>query len=156
MSRAKIIASTTAIAILLAGCASRTASMSSDIEAAYVSPVLYQHLSCKQLATEYTRVETALLGLTEEQDKTSKNDRAKNIASFTPLVGGFFKESIKGDGVTTANLARAKGELAALWEVQEAKKCVGRAPKKSLATAKPCQQDASKPIDLVNPSNNCS
>lgn len=106
----------------LAGCAT-TATKSTKIEAAYVSPVIYKHLSCTELAFEYKRTQEVVVRLAEEQDKIRNSDNAKRVAGFTPLVGGFIKDSIQGDGLTSANLARAKGELVAINQSSLQKGC---------------------------------
>ncbi|WP_320202211.1 hypothetical protein RMR16_007995 [Agrobacterium sp. rho-13.3] len=57
----------------LASCASKA----SDIEAAYVSPTLYQQLSSKQLAEEATTVSSRAIAAAGVQDKKAIEDASR-------------------------------------------------------------------------------
>ena len=110
-----------AIATILAGCASRA----ENISAAYVSPVLYENLSCQQLArdapklaaTKEFRAQTAA-GM---QNKKAGQDAAAmtvGLVLFWPAL--FFTQ---GDGAQAAEVARLKGEMQAIEDASTRKGC---------------------------------
>ena len=78
----------------------------------YVSPVLYQGLTCQQLGLEVTRVSSAAARATGQQGKQATTDKVVvgvGLVLFWPalfLVGG--------DDAQTAELARLKGEMDAI------------------------------------------
>lgn len=115
MTKLTILASVAAIA--LAGCADKA----EDISAAYVSPLAYQGLSCKQIAQEASRVSNRVGEVSGVQNKKAKDDAvATGVALVIFWPAAFF---IKGDKQTAAELGRLKGELQALEQTSIQKNC---------------------------------
>jgi uncharacterized lipoprotein YajG len=103
--------------LLLAGCATNP----KDIEAAYVSPIPYQAMSCEQLAAEAGRVSNAAAVATGQQQSQANKDTAAMAVSlivFWPAI--FF---VGGDKANAAEVARLKGEMKAIEETSTAKSC---------------------------------
>lgn len=106
-----------AAGLLLSGCATSP----KDISATYVSPVLYQNLSCEQLAQEATRVSRAAADVTGQQQNQANKDAtmvAVGMVLFWPSL--FF---IGGDKGSAAELGRLKGEMQAIEQANIAKNC---------------------------------
>jgi hypothetical protein len=104
-------------AILLAGCANQAA----DIQAQYVSPNQYSHLSCSQIGAEAQRISRRVAEVSGQQDERASSDAvATGVALVIFWPAAFF---IKGDGATAAELGRLKGEFEALEEVSNQKRC---------------------------------
>lgn len=107
MKSARIIV-TVAVAATLSACASKP----QDIEAAYVSPTLYERLSCDRLREEATAVSARAIAASGAQQKKADNDAVAvgvGVVIFWPAL--FFA---KGDGATAAEVARLKGEMKAI------------------------------------------
>jgi hypothetical protein len=101
----------------LAGCASS----SSDITPAYVSPVAYQGYTCQQLAQEAQGVSARAASLSGVQDQKRTNDglaTAAAIVVFWPAA--FF---VGGDKQTAAELGQMKGQMVAIEQASQIKKC---------------------------------
>src|SRR5258705_9655643 len=101
----------------LGGCASAA----SDIAPAYVSPVAYQSYTCQQLALEAQAISTRASTLSGAQDKQRTNDglaTAAAVVIFWPAA--FF---VGGDQQTAAELANMKGQMVAVEQASNAKKC---------------------------------
>ena len=101
----------------LTGCASS----SSEIKAAYISPIQYQNLTCPQIGQEMERVSRRASEAAGVQDSQKSQDgwvTAGAIILFWPAA--FF---IKGDGQNAAELARLKGEFEALERASIEKNC---------------------------------
>ena len=101
----------------LSGCAQK----SGKIEAARVSTVGYDKLSCSQIRTEAKKVADRAAELTGQQDKAAQDDAVATgvaLVVFWPAV--FF---IKGNKTQAAELSRLKGELNALEDVSAKKRC---------------------------------
>lgn len=95
-------------AMLLAGCATRA----EDIKASYVSPILYQNLSCTQLALEAQNVQSRALEATGLQNKKAGQDAAAvGVALVLFWPAAFLAQ---GDGANAAEVARLKGEMEAI------------------------------------------
>jgi hypothetical protein len=105
------------IAAALAGCASS----SSEVSATYVSPLQFQHLTCKQIAMEAERVSRRSAELSGVQD----GKRTSDVVATTAAVIIFWPAAflVKGDGQTAAELGRLKGEFEALERVANEKNC---------------------------------
>lgn len=120
----------TAIALgaisMLAACATPP----KDIAPTYVSTGLYENLSCNQLRQEAESVSARVAAAYGVQDKARGNDAAMTTVSlilFWPAA--FF---LKGDGAAAADVARIKGEMQAIEQVNRIKKCgIQFAPAKS-------------------------
>ena len=111
----------TAIALgavaMLAGCATPP----KDIAPAYVSTGLYENLSCKQLRVEAEGVSGRAAAAYGKQEKNRNQDAAMTGVSlilFWPAA--FF---MKGDGADAAEVARLKGEMVAIDQVNRVKNC---------------------------------
>jgi hypothetical protein len=105
------------LAASLTSCASRA----KDIAAAYVSPTLYEKLSCKELQEEATSVSSRAAAAAGVQDKNAGQDAAVTtvgVVLFWPAL--FFT---KGDGASAAEVARLKGEMQAIEDASRVKKC---------------------------------
>jgi hypothetical protein len=106
-----------ALGAALGGCASSSA----DIAPAYVSPVAYQAYTCQQLALEAQAISTRAATLSGVQDSQHTKDgwtTAAAVVIFWPaafLVGG--------DKQTAAELAQMKGQMVAVEQASNAKKC---------------------------------
>jgi hypothetical protein len=99
----------------LGGCAS----VSSDITPAYVSPVMYQAYTCPQLAQEAQSARAASLSDVQDSKRTSDGvATAAAIVIFWPAA--FF---VGGDKQTAAELAQMKGQMVAIEQAANAKKC---------------------------------
>src|ERR1700688_18501 len=106
-----------ALCAALGGCASSAA----DISPVYVSPVAYQGYTCQQLAMEAQAISTRATMLSGAQDKQRTNDgvaTAAAIVIFWPAA--FF---VGGDKQTAAELAQMKGQMVAVEQASNAKKC---------------------------------
>jgi len=112
----KLFASAAVLA-LVSGCATSP----KDIAPAYVSPVLYQNLSCQQLAAEAQRVSAAAATAAGAQQSQAGKDAAMvgvSLILFWPAA--FF---IGGDKANAAEVARLKGEMQAIEQANIAKHC---------------------------------
>lgn len=101
----------------LAGCATNP----NQISAAYVSPVLYENLSCKQLAAEAQRVSNAAAAASGQQSNQASKDAVMTtvgVVLFWPAL--FF---IGGDKGGAAEVARLKGEMQAIEQANIQKSC---------------------------------
>jgi hypothetical protein len=112
----KLIASALVLA-LVSGCATSP----KDITPAYVSPVLYQNLSCDQLAAEAQRVSSAAAVASGAQQSQAGKDAAMvgvSLILFWPAI--FF---VGGDKGSAAEVGRLKGEMQAIEQANLAKSC---------------------------------
>lgn len=106
-----------ALGVALAGCASS----SKDIQASYVSPVAYQTYTCQQLAMEAQALSTRAAAVSGTQDdKRTKDALATTAAVVIFWPAAFF---VGGDGPTAAELANLKGQMVAVEQASNAKKC---------------------------------
>ncbi|MEO4000294.1 hypothetical protein [Mesorhizobium sp. CAU 1732] len=124
-----------AAAGMLFGCASK----SESIQASYVSPVLYQNLTCEQLHLEGQAISGRAIAASGVQDKKAGQDAAVmavGIVLFWPAL--FFTS---GDGASAAEVARLKGEMDAIEAASRVNGCgitFNRAPPPKLpAKAEP-------------------
>jgi hypothetical protein len=112
----KLVASAAVLA-LVSGCATSP----KDIAPAYVSPVLYQNLSCEQLAAEAARVSNAAAVASGAQESQAGKDAAMvgvSLILFWPAI--FF---VGGDKASAGEIARLKGEMQAIEQANVAKGC---------------------------------
>ncbi|HEV7344392.1 MAG TPA: hypothetical protein VGN60_01985 [Devosia sp.] len=106
-----------AVVSALAACATPP----KDIAPAYVSTGLYENLSCAQLRREAEGVSARAAAAYGKQDKNRSSDAAMTgvaIVLFWPAA--FF---MKGDGADAAEVARLKGEMQAIEQVNRIKNC---------------------------------
>jgi hypothetical protein len=106
-----------AAASALAGCASR----SSDIVAAYVSPVQYQGYSCAQLSEEAARVSARAGVASGAQDQNATNDAVATTAAVILFWPAAFL--IKGNGANAQEVGQLKGDMDAIEQANIQKKC---------------------------------
>ena len=113
----KTIIAATAFAVVLTGCASAP----KDIAPAYVSTGLYENLSCNQLRSEAEGVSARAAAANGQQDK----NRGSDVAMTTVAVVLFWPAAffMKGDGAAAAEVARLKGEMQAIEQVNRIKNC---------------------------------
>ncbi|MFC7396701.1 hypothetical protein ACFQU1_05775 [Chelatococcus sp. GCM10030263] len=111
------IISVLALASILGGCASG----SSDIRAAYVSPIPYQSYSCRQLGEEAERVSARAAEVAGIQDRKRTDDAVATTVGVIVFWPVLF--AIKGDGQTAAELSRLRGEMEAIEKVSVQKNC---------------------------------
>ncbi|HEY0854954.1 MAG TPA: hypothetical protein VGD86_09010 [Devosia sp.] len=115
----KSVVSTLGVASLLfvSGCATNP----KDITPNYVSPVLYQNLSCEQLAQEAQRVSNAAAVATgAQQSQVTKDGVATGVAIVLFWPALFF---IGGDKQNAAQIAQLKGEMQAIEQANISKNC---------------------------------
>ena len=113
----KIVTAAALSALLLCGCATPP----KDVAPAYVSTGLYENLSCSQLRREAEGVSSRAAAAFGKQDRNRSQDAAMTgvaIILFWPAA--FF---MKGDGADAAELARLKGEMAAIDQVNRVRNC---------------------------------
>jgi hypothetical protein len=104
-------------AALCGGCASK----SSDIAAAYVSPLQYEALSCRQLAEEAERLShRAAIAAGVQDDRASKDAVATTVGVIIFWPALFL---INGDKGNAAELSRLRGEMEAIEQVSIRKNC---------------------------------
>lgn len=103
--------------IFLAACASK----SENIQATYMSPMVYEPYTCSQLAEEGQRISARAAQVAGVQDKNRQDDTIKTtvgVILFWPIL--FANE---GDGQTAAELAQLKGQKKAIEEASIKKNC---------------------------------
>jgi len=108
-------------AAALAAGATACASYSEKIPATYVSPVIYENLSCRQIAEEASRVSRRAAEVAGVQDSQATRDSVVTgvaIVVFWPAA--FF---VGGDRGSAAELGRLKGEMDALEQASVKKNC---------------------------------
>jgi outer membrane lipoprotein-sorting protein len=113
----RVAIATVVAALFVSGCASK----SSDVTAAYVSPLQYETLNCRQLAEEARRVSARAAVAAGAQDSQATKDTVATTAAiviFWPAA--FF---IGGDKQNAAELSRLKGEMEAIEQASVRKQC---------------------------------
>lgn len=103
--------------LLIGGCASSA----DNISAAYVSPNQYAAYSCKELQEETTRISSRAMQVAGVQNSKSTTDAVATGVGVVLFWPALFM--IKGDGTTAVELARLKGEMEAIEQVNIRKKC---------------------------------
>ena len=104
-------------ALCVCGCASK----SSDITAAYVSPLQYESYNCRQLADEAHRVSVRAAQAAGAQDDQRTKDQIATTAAVIIFWPAAFL--VGGDKQTAAELGRLKGEMDAIEQVSVRKQC---------------------------------
>jgi hypothetical protein len=113
----RLILPTIIVAAALCGCASK----SSEITAAYVSPIPYQSYTCQQLGIEAQAISAKAAELSGVQDQKRTNDQiATGVAIVVFWPAAFL---VGGDGQVAAQLAQLKGQLNAVEQASIQKKC---------------------------------
>jgi len=109
------------LALAAAGTVAGCAQKAENVTAAYVSPLMYENYSCRQIETEARRVAARSAQVAGVQNQNAQTDAAVTAAAivlFWPAA--FF---IKGDQQNAGELARLRGELEALESVSNQKNC---------------------------------
>jgi hypothetical protein len=108
-------------AVMIAACLGGCATYSEKIAPSYVSPVLYESLSCRQIAEEASRVSQRAAQAAGAQDSQATRDNVLTAATIVICwPAAFF---VQGDRQNAAELARLKGEMDALEQASSRKNC---------------------------------
>ena len=103
--------------LTLGACAKK----SENVAASYVSPLAYQQFNCRQLAEEAGRVSQRAAELSGVQNRKRTGDIVATTAAIIVFWPAAFL--VSGDDAQTAELARLKGEFAAIQRVSVEKGC---------------------------------
>ena len=113
----RLILTTIVAVVALGGCASK----SSEISAAYVSPISYQSYTCQQLGMEAQAISAKAAELAGAQDQKRTNDAiATGVAIVVFWPAAFL---VSGDSQVAAQLSQLKGQLSAVEQASIQKKC---------------------------------
>lgn len=97
------------------------ANTASQVTAAYVSPYLYENLTCPQLADEAGRLSHRAAAASGVQDQKATGDAiATGVALILFWPAAF---AVRGNDQNAAELARLKGEMDAVEQVATRKRC---------------------------------
>jgi hypothetical protein len=109
------------MAAALAALTGACASYSEKIPATYVSPVIYEHLTCRQIGEEAARVSRRAAEVAGVQDsQATKDSVVTGVAIVVFWPAAFF---VGGDRGSAAELGRLKGEADALEQMSIKKNC---------------------------------
>jgi|SRR5262245_3343181 len=109
------------MAAALAALTGACASYSEKIPATYVSPVIYEHLTCRQIGEEAARVSRRAAEVAGVQDsQATKDSVVTGVAIVVFWPAAFF---VGGDRGSAAELGRLKGEADALEQMSIRKNC---------------------------------
>lgn len=117
MFKPATLAPALAAALILAGCAEKSA----DIAPSYVSSSRYDTMNCRQLGAEAQTVSDRARSAIQAQDKKASNDAAAATVGMILFWPALFM--IKGDGSQAAEVARLKGEREAIEAANRARNC---------------------------------
>ena len=105
------------IGLVCSACAKKA----ENVAAAYVSPLAYEQLSCRQLGEEAGRVSQRAGELSGIQNRKRTGDIVATTAAIVVFWPAAFL--VSGDDAQTAELARLKGEFEAIQRVSVQKGC---------------------------------
>ena len=105
------------MALTLAGCATR----SSDVAAAYVSPIQYQSYSCGQLREEAARVSSRAVIASGAQDQNATSDAVATGVALVVFWPAAFM--LKGNNANAQEVAQLKGDMDAIEQANIRKRC---------------------------------
>ena len=105
------------VALMLAGCATR----SSEITAAYVSPIQYESYSCAQLREEAARVSTRAAIASGAHDQNATSDAVATGVALVLFWPAAFM--VKGNSSNAQEVAQLKGDMDAVEQANIQKKC---------------------------------
>jgi hypothetical protein len=109
------------MAVALAAAMGACASYSEKVPTSYVSPMIYENMSCKQIAEEASRVSRRAAEAAGVQDsQATKDSVVTGVAIVVFWPAAFF---VGGDRGTAAELGRLKGEMDALEQASSKKNC---------------------------------
>lgn len=103
--------------LLLTGCASRAV----DVAPAYFPPTAYQSYTCDQLTAEARAVSQQAAVASQQQDANRVGDQIRTTVGavvFWPVI-----LLNKGDGADAARLAQLKGQMQAIEQASNQKRC---------------------------------
>src|SRR5262245_43169940 len=100
---------------------SRVRSASQDIQASYVSPVMYQSYNCQQIAMEAQSVSTRAAQVAGVQDQQRTNDAIATGAAVVVFWPAAFL--VGGNRQAAAELANLRGQMVALEQASIQKRC---------------------------------
>jgi hypothetical protein len=106
-----------AAVLTVGGCAKDA----SDIQASYVSPVLYQNYTCQQIGEEATRISAKAAEVAGVQNQHATNDKVAMGVGLVVFWPALFL--MKGNDENGVELAHLKGSMDALEEESIKKKC---------------------------------
>lgn len=106
-----------AAALVSSGCAKRADS----IAAAYVSPITYEQLDCRQLGEEAQRLSSRAAMVAGAQDEKATRDAVAMGVGLIIFWPALF--AVGGNDQQTAELARLRGEMEAIEQVSTRKRC---------------------------------
>ncbi|MBZ9980365.1 hypothetical protein LB521_04290 [Mesorhizobium sp. BR-1-1-8] len=106
-----------ASAALLTACATPA----DKITAAYTSPILYQNLTCPQIATEAQAVTSQVAMATGNQNQKATGDAVAFTVGMVVFWPALFL--MHGDGAEAGQLANLKGQMQALELASAQKGC---------------------------------
>ena len=109
------------LAVTAALCVGACASKSSDITAAYVSPMQYENYNCHQLSDEAQRISARAAQAAGAQDSQATKDAVATTAAVIIFWPAAFL--VGGDKQTAAELSRLKGEMEAVEQASIRKQC---------------------------------
>lgn len=98
------------------GLLSACATAPENIAPAYVSNMQYQNWTCEQMVEELSRLGSALVSASSQQNKARSNDAVGVFFLGLPVA------SMSGGNVAP-EIARLKGEQAAIQQAQSLKNC---------------------------------
>ena len=116
MRKAINMAAIVLVGMIMVSCANMPTNPT-QITGAYTSDIVYQHLSCDQLAAEYNHLARRENALVQAQEQRIK---ASNMQAFWLGYG-------TGDGIEASELADVRGERDAVRRCMELKHCKGLA-----------------------------
>lgn len=109
------------IVVILTAVISGCASSARDIPTQYVSPLIYEDYSCKQIGAEHARLTRRVNELAYQVDDRASDDSAKMAVGLILLWPTLF--FIDGDGPEAQEYGRLKGEYEALEKASIQKEC---------------------------------
>lgn len=134
----KTVAAVSAAALMTA-----CASSPDNIEAQYVSPMMYQSYTCDQITMELQRIGARVSEVTGQQRRAANSDAVAmgvGLVIFWPAL--FF---LAGDNDKREELSRLRGEYDALQQAGNLKNCFAppQATQAAAAASAPAATDAS-------------
>jgi len=101
----------------MAGCATYVA----NIPASYVSPLVYDNLSCRQIEAEAERLASETAQATGLQQANAARDEALTAVGLLVMWPALLMTS--GDGTNAAEVASLKGQMVAIEQASFDKGC---------------------------------
>ena len=102
--------------------AASCATPSKEIEASYVSPIIYQNYTCEQLSVEATMLSQRAQSVMAKQDKRAKSDAVATGVALILFWPAMFL--VKGNGTDDSEIAQLKGQMDTVENVSNQKQCL--------------------------------